>query len=61
MSDPGGIDVARVGAWLARDCGLEEPISVRPVAGGRSNLTSVVTDAAGGGAVGAPVGSSTST
>lgn len=47
MSDPGGIDVARVGAWLARDCGLEEPISVRPVTGGRSNLTSVVTDAEG--------------
>jgi aminoglycoside phosphotransferase (APT) family kinase protein len=42
-----GLDVAAVGTWLARRCGLRAPVTVTPVAGGRSNLTSVVTDAEG--------------
>jgi aminoglycoside phosphotransferase (APT) family kinase protein len=44
---PGGLEVERLGAWLAQRCGFEAPVQVDPVAGGRSNLTSVVTDAAG--------------
>ena len=44
---PGGLEVERLGVWLAQHCGLEAPVQVEPVAGGRSNLTSVVTDAAG--------------
>ena len=47
MSEVGGFEVARLGAWLSSRCGLREPISVAPIAGGRSNLTSVVTDADG--------------
>lgn len=43
----GGFDVADLGDWLARRCGLTTPIDVTPVAGGRSNLTAVVTDADG--------------
>lgn len=43
----GGLDVGRVGAWLAQHCGLAEPVRVGGVAGGRSNLTSIVTDAVG--------------
>jgi len=50
VSDPapdaaGGLDVLAVGAWLAERCGLTPPITVAPIVGGRSNLTSVVTDA----------------
>jgi aminoglycoside phosphotransferase (APT) family kinase protein len=40
-----GLDVAAIGAWLAAHCGLHAPVSVTPIAGGRSNLTSLVTDA----------------
>lgn len=43
----GGFDVDALGGWLAAHCGLAAPISVAPIAGGRSNLTSVVTDARG--------------
>lgn len=43
----GGLDVDALGRWLAAHCGLIAPVSVAPVAGGRSNLTSVVTDARG--------------
>jgi aminoglycoside phosphotransferase (APT) family kinase protein len=46
-SAPGGLDPARIGVWLARHCGLTLPVSVAPVAGGRSNLTSIVTDSGG--------------
>ena len=42
-----GLDVRAVGDWLVEHCGLRAPITVIPVAGGRSNLTSVVTDADG--------------
>ena len=42
----GGFDVAVLGDWLAQRCGITPPITVTPVAGGRSNLTAVVTDAA---------------
>jgi len=44
---PGGLDPEAVGAWLAQRCGTVLPISVMPIAGGRSNLTSVVTGADG--------------
>jgi aminoglycoside phosphotransferase (APT) family kinase protein len=44
---PGGLDVERIGPWLAEKCGLLLPVQVDVMAGGRSNLTSVVTDAAG--------------
>ena len=47
MSDVGGVDVVRLGAWLAERCGLDGRVMVEPVSGGRSNLTSVVTDVAG--------------
>jgi len=43
----GGLDVERLGRWLAERCGLDARITVTPVVGGRSNLTSVVTDAQG--------------
>lgn len=42
-----GLDVDRVGAWLAQRCGLVPPVHISLVPGGRSNLTSVVTDAHG--------------
>ena len=42
-----GLDILAVGDWLAAHCALRGPITVAPVAGGRSNLTSVVTDADG--------------
>jgi aminoglycoside phosphotransferase (APT) family kinase protein len=41
---PGGLDPDRLGDWLAQHCGLVPPVAVTPVAGGRSNLTSIVTD-----------------
>jgi aminoglycoside phosphotransferase (APT) family kinase protein len=43
-SAPGGLDPARLGDWLAEHCGLIPPVRVAPVAGGRSNLTSIVAD-----------------
>jgi aminoglycoside phosphotransferase (APT) family kinase protein len=43
-----GIDAARVGDWLATNVpGLAGPVELTLVAGGRSNLTYRVTDAAG--------------
>jgi len=33
--------------WLAEHCGLTPPVVVVPISGGRSNLTSLVTDARG--------------
>ena len=46
-SAPGGLDPERIGGWLAEHCGLTRPVTVAPVAGGRSNLTSIVTDRGG--------------
>lgn len=43
----GGFDVARLGDWLAATCGTTAPVAVAPIAGGRSNLTALVTDADG--------------
>jgi aminoglycoside phosphotransferase (APT) family kinase protein len=46
-ADP-GIDPERVGAWLAANVeGVRAPVSFSLIPGGRSNLTYVVTDAAG--------------
>lgn len=45
MSEVGGLDIELLGPWLAARCGLTLPIEVTPIVGGRSNLTSVVTDA----------------
>jgi len=46
--EPPGIDVERVGRWLASHVdGLTGPVSFALVSGGRSNLTYRVTDAAG--------------
>jgi aminoglycoside phosphotransferase (APT) family kinase protein len=42
-----GLDVAAVEAWLAEHCALFGPLTIVPVIGGRSNLTSIVTDAQG--------------
>lgn len=48
MSDPEGLDVRAVTAWLAaRIEELEPPLSFQRVVGGRSNLTYLVTDAGG--------------
>ncbi|HUI04249.1 MAG TPA: phosphotransferase family protein [Acidimicrobiales bacterium] len=45
---PEGIDAARVSAWCASHVpGVEPPLSFTLIAGGRSNLTYRVTDAAG--------------
>jgi aminoglycoside phosphotransferase (APT) family kinase protein len=45
---PKGVDVARVTAWFqAHAPGVEPPLSFELIAGGRSNLTYRVTDAAG--------------
>ena len=46
-SGPGGLDPDAVGVWLAERCGTVLPITVTPVAGGRSNLTSIVTGSDG--------------
>src|SRR5580658_4410656 len=42
-----GIDEERVTAWLAEAIGAEPPVAFELIAGGRSNLTYRVTDAAG--------------
>lgn len=52
MSSPGsetdGIDAARVGAWIEANVeGASGPFAYERIAGGRSNLTYSVTDAAG--------------
>ena len=46
-ASPGGLDVERIGSWLEQHRGLRPPVHVEVIAGGRSNLTSVVTDAEG--------------
>jgi aminoglycoside phosphotransferase (APT) family kinase protein len=49
MGDIEGIDVAQVTAWLkANLAGVTPPLSFELIAGGRSNLTFLVTDATGG-------------
>jgi aminoglycoside phosphotransferase (APT) family kinase protein len=47
VSEAGGLDAALLGPWLAQHCGMVAPVHISPVAGGRSNLTSVVTGADG--------------
>ena len=48
QTDPAGVDVDLVTAWLAsRVPALDPPLAFDVVQGGRSNLTYVVTDAAG--------------
>lgn len=48
MNEPTGIDVAAVSRWLEASIGgLRAPFRFEPIAGGRSNLTYTVTDAAG--------------
>ena len=43
-----GVDVERVTAWMAANVeGVQPPLSFELIAGGRSNLTFKVTDAAG--------------
>ena len=44
---PKGIDPEPVTAWLATEVGVVPPLDFDPIAGGASNLTFVVTDAAG--------------
>ena len=44
---PKGIDPEPVTAWLAAEVGAVPPLDFDPIAGGASNLTFVVTDAAG--------------
>ena len=44
---PGGLDIERLAPWLAGRVGLDARMTLDPVAGGRSNLTSVVTDTHG--------------
>jgi aminoglycoside phosphotransferase (APT) family kinase protein len=47
VSEPGGLDAARLAPWLQVRCGLRAPLRIDPVLGGRSNLTSIVTGAEG--------------
>jgi aminoglycoside phosphotransferase (APT) family kinase protein len=42
-----GIDIPRVTAWLAERTEIRAPLSFKLIAGGRSNMTFIVTDAAG--------------
>ncbi len=42
-----GIDVGKVTAWLAQHAEITTPLEFRLIAGGRSNMTFTVTDAAG--------------
>ena len=42
-----GIDIAKVGAWLADRVSITAPLSFQLIAGGRSNMTYTVSDAAG--------------
>ena len=44
---PKGIDPEPTTAWLAAEVGLAPPLDFEPIAGGASNLTFLVTDAAG--------------
>ena len=47
MADVEGIDAASVTAWLADRAVVEQPLRFELIAGGRSNMTFTVTDAAG--------------
>ncbi len=50
QSDPSkveGIDVARVTAWLGEHTPITLPLNFKLIAGGRSNMTFMVTDASG--------------
>jgi len=47
VSEPGGLDVDRLGGWLSSLLDLRPPLRVEPIVGGRSNLTSIVTDTDG--------------
>jgi aminoglycoside phosphotransferase (APT) family kinase protein len=42
-----GIDIPRVTAWIAEHTEITPPLSFKLIAGGRSNMTFTVTDAAG--------------
>jgi len=42
-----GIDIPRVTDWLAQRTEITAPLSFRLIAGGRSNMTFTVSDAAG--------------
>jgi hypothetical protein len=42
-----GIDIDRVSAWMAERTPLTRPLAFKLIAGGRSNMTFMVTDAAG--------------
>ena len=44
---PAGLDLAAVTPWLRARAGVEPPLTASTVAGGRSNLTYIVTDARG--------------
>jgi aminoglycoside phosphotransferase (APT) family kinase protein len=45
--DVPGIDIERVSAWLAEHTTITTPLSFQLIAGGRSNMSYVVTDAVG--------------
>jgi aminoglycoside phosphotransferase (APT) family kinase protein len=50
VNEPGkieGIDIERVSAWMAARTPLSLPLAFKLIAGGRSNMTFTVTDAAG--------------
>lgn len=47
MTDPAGISVEPVTAWLAEHVGTQGPLSFERLAGGHSNLTYRIDDAAG--------------
>jgi hypothetical protein len=50
VNEPGkieGIDIERVSAWMADHTPLTLPLAFKLIAGGRSNMTFMVTDAAG--------------
>ena len=42
-----GIDVPKVSAWIAAHTDITAPLTFKLIAGGRSNITFTVTDAAG--------------
>ena len=42
-----GIDVPKVSAWIAAHTDITAPLTFKLIAGGRSNMTFTVTDAAG--------------
>lgn len=44
VSDTGGLDLERLAPWLREHCDLGPITTVVPVLGGRSNLTTIITD-----------------